>query len=153
MKVKHLLPIITVVSAFGALFLTGCGQSANGNATQVQSQATPAPFTGQVYEVKMRGTATKYFFEPNNIVIKRGDKVRFTMSEGGPHNVSFSNQKIPEGAQMLLEGQGKLVGALMQAPGQSYEIEFTKNMPLGEYNFVCDPHNALGMKGKITVTY
>ena len=38
------------------------------------------------------------------------------------------------------------------APGQSYDLEFTSNLPAGEYNFVCDPHTMLGMKGKITVT-
>ena len=106
----------------------------------------------------MRGTAQGYSFEPKEITIKSGDKVRFSLTDGGPHNVSFNSvvapdaTKIPAGAKMVLEGEGKLVGAFLQVPGQSYEIAFNKNLPVGEYNFVCDPHTVLGMKGKITVT-
>ena len=136
------------------LVLTGCGPSSTPTS---QQPSAPPPFTGQVHEMKMRGTPQKYYYEPEQLIINRGDKVRFVMVEGGPHNVSFSNPlkpddtKIPPGAKVVLENQGKLVGVLLQAPGQTYELEFNKSLPIGEYNFVCDPHALLGMKGKIVV--
>ena len=131
-------------------FLGGCGKAPEGGA---QAQATPAPFTGTVHEVKMRGTAKGYFYEPAQLSIKLGDKVRFLMVDGGPHNVNFTGQKIPGGANVILEKEGKLLGALLQAPGQATEIEFAKPLPVGDYHYVCDPHVALGMKGKITVSF
>jgi plastocyanin len=133
-----------------ALALGACGKS--GAPAETAAPPTPEPFTGTVHEMKMVGTATAFHFEPGELTIKRGDKVRFTLVSAGPHNVNFANQQIPAGASMLLESQGKLTGALLQAPGQTYEVWFTEDMPTGEYNFVCDPHTAFKMKGKITVT-
>lgn len=159
MKTKCLIPLTLTVTAFGAMFLTGCGPSANGSATTPPpGEPAQQPFTGQIHEIKMRGTPKGFFFEPEKVTVRQGDKVRFTMEDGGPHNVSFNSAvapdatKIPDGAKMVLESQGRLVGALLQAPGQTYELEFGKNLPVGEYNFVCDPHTALGMKGRIIVT-
>ena len=48
--------------------------------------------------------------------------------------------KILAGAKMVPQGEGKLVGALSQAPGQSYETAFSKNLSIDEYNCVCDRH-------------
>lgn len=140
MKMKFLSTHI--VAAIATLLLAGCNNSTSG-------PAAPQPFTGNIHEVQMRGTVKKYYYEPAQLIVNRGDKVRFTMVEGGPHNVNFTNQRIPNGAQPILEGMGKLLGPQLQAPGQTWEIEFTKNLPPGDYNFVCDPHTALGMKGKI----
>lgn len=141
------LPLL--LGAAMPLLLSGCGQSTNTTSTP----EAPAPFTGQVHEVKMRGSAEAYFYEPAMLIIKSGDKVRFLMVDGGPHNVNFTGQRIPGGAAVMLENEGKLLGALLQAPGQATEIEFTKQMPKGEYNYVCDPHAGLGMKGKIIVNF
>jgi len=143
-SIAHLigLPAAALLLALG-----GCSKSPSGGAP-----ATPAPFTGTVHEVKMRGTAKGYFYEPAQLMIKKGDKVRFTMVDGGPHNVNFTGQNIPGPAKVLLEGEGKMLGAMLQAPGQTYDVEFGERFPIGDYNYVCDPHAALGMKGKIVVT-
>lgn len=145
------LSLSLLMGTAAPLILGGCGKSPETG--KAAAAATPAPFTGQVHEVKMRGTAQGYFFEPAQLDIKSGDKVRFTMVEGGPHNVNFTNQAIPGSANVILENEGKLIGVMLQAPGQTYEIEFGKKMPVGVYNYVCDPHAALGMKGKISVTF
>ena len=152
--------LITLGGLFGAIALSGCGKVETASTADSEPAAdTSAPaFTGQVHEIKMRGTPKGFFFEPKETTVKRGDKVHFTLVDGGPHNVSFKSPvapdatRVPDGAKLVLEGGGKLVGALLQAPGQSYDLEFTSNLPAGEYNFVCDPHTMLGMKGKITVT-
>lgn len=145
MNKKCLVSLTIASAALSSLFLTGCGDSQKIDL----SQSALPPFTGKIVEVKMRGTAQGFKFEPSEIAIQRGDKLRFTMVEGGPHNVNFTNQRVPGNAAIVLQNRGKLVGALMQAPGQAYEIEFTQDMPIGEYDFVCDPHAALGMKGKV----
>jgi len=155
MKQKVIL-LSAAASVASLLLLTGCGQStssspASGDASSSSqsAQTAAAEPVGDTIEVKMRGTKEGYSFQPNQVVVKAGDKVRFTMVDGGPHNVSFNNQTLPNGANMVLENKGKLVGALLQAPSQTYEVQFTKDLPGGEYNFVCEPHAALGMKGKI----
>ncbi len=140
---------LALVAVLVPMLFAGCGPASGSTSLPA---APPEPFTGQVHEVKMRGAGTRFYFEPNQLLIKRGDKVRFLMTDGGPHNVSFANQKIPAGARMVLENRGVLVGAMLQVPGQACEIEFTKDLPVGEYDFVCDPHNILGMKGRIVVT-
>jgi plastocyanin len=155
------LQYLTITTCFAALFALPACNNSNGQAASAQAPAKPAaePFTGKVHDVKMRGTvspAPGFFFEPAEITVKQGDKVRFTMVDGGPHNVSFNSAmpgltKVPDGAKMVLENRGQLVGTLLQAPGQTSEILFGKDLPCGEYNFVCDPHAPLGMKGKITV--
>jgi plastocyanin len=150
MKMKYLLPL-SIVTGLATSFLAGCGDSGNASMTSQNQKTAPQPFTGQIVDVKMRGTAQGYKFEPAQIVIQSGDKVRFTIVDGGPHNVNFTGQRVPTGAAMILQNRGKLLGANLVAPGQTCEIEFTKDMPIGEYDFVCDAHAALGMRGKIIV--
>ncbi len=143
----HHLPL--ALGAAGLLFLAGCGKAPEGTAST--PAPTPEPFTGEVHEVKMRGTAKGFFYEPEQLTIRRGDKVRFLMVDGGPHNVDFANQKIPGTATALLEKDGLVTGVLLQAPGQAAEIIFTKHYPPGDYHFLCTPHAALGMKGMIRI--
>jgi plastocyanin len=149
---------ILAAGCLALLLLPACNNS-NAKLTQPDLKATtPPPFTGTVHEIKMNGTATTFFFEPKEVTIKQGDKVRWIMSAAGPHNVDFASAafpdktKIPDGAKLKLEAQGSLVTPLLQAPGQAVEIVFGKDMPPGEYNYVCDPHTPLGMAGKIIVT-
>ncbi len=97
----------------------------------------------------MRGTATGFFFEPKEITVRRGDTVRWKLIDGAPHNVSFLNQPMPDGAKLILENKGKLIGAFLQIPGQSADITFDDKYPLGDYTYVCDPHAPLGMKATI----
>jgi plastocyanin len=37
-------------------------------------------------------------FEPANLTIRSGDRIRFTTISGGPHNVAFDPEKIPDAA-------------------------------------------------------
>lgn len=148
-RARNRLPLLLLATAL-PWFFAACGKSPEGGS---KAPATPAPFTGTIHEVKMRGTAKGYFYEPAQLSIKLGDKVRFLMVDGGPHNVNFTGQKIPTGANVILEKEGKLLGVMLQAPGQETEIEFSKPLPVGDYHYVCDPHVALGMKGKISVSF
>jgi len=117
--------------------------------------ATMAPITGTTHEVKMIGDATGYKFDPANITVKAGDGIKFTVVNGGPHNVAFDPANVPADVQGQLdanisEKMGQLSSALKTNPGESVTVSFANIKP-GKYPYHCTPHLALGMKGEITV--
>jgi plastocyanin len=117
--------------------------------------ATAAAITGTTHEVKMIGDATGYKFDPANITVKAGDGIKFTVVNGGPHNVAFDPATIPADVQGQLdanisEKMGQLSSALKTNAGESVTVSFANIKP-GKYPFHCTPHLALGMKGEITV--
>ena len=117
--------------------------------------ATMAPITGTTHEVKMIGDATGYKFDPANITVKAGDGVKFTVVNGGPHNVAFDPATVPADVQAQLdanisEKMGLLSSALKVNAGESITVSFANIKP-GKYPINCTPHLALGMKGEITV--
>ena len=117
--------------------------------------ATAAAITGTTHEVKMIGDATGYKFDPANITVKAGDGIKFTVVNGGPHNVAFDPATIPADVQGQLdanisEKMAQLSSALKTNAGESVTVSFANIKP-GKYPFHCTPHLALGMKGEITV--
>ena len=117
--------------------------------------ATMAPITGTTHEVKMIGDAQGYRFEPANITVKAGDGIKFTVVNGGPHNVAFDPATVPAAASSQLdaniyEKMGQLSSALKTNAGESVTVSFANIAP-GKYPYHCTPHLALGMKGEITV--
>jgi plastocyanin len=45
---------------------------------------------------------------------------------------------------------GELSGPMLMQPNEAYVISFAK-VPVGTYNYTCIPHQAMNMKGVITV--
>lgn len=88
---------------------------------------------------------TAYKFEPSAISASAGDTLRFTMSGMMPHNVEF--RATPPGAAL---GAAKS-GPYLAKAGDSYDLILDARFPAGEYQFVCVPHEALGMKATLTV--
>lgn len=116
---------------------------------------TAAPITGTTHEVKMIGDATGYKFDPANITVKAGDGIKFTVVNGGPHNVAFDPATVPADVSAQLdanisEKMGQLSSALKVNAGESITVSFANIKP-GKYPIICTPHLALGMKGEITV--
>jgi plastocyanin len=115
-----------------------------------------APATGQVHEVKMLvDDAGNYKFDPANITIKQGDAVKWTMVSGGPHNVQFDEATVPAAAKAQLRANmpnmlTELGSPMLMNPNETYQISFA-NVPAGTYNYVCQPHIAMNMKGVVTV--
>ena len=113
-----------------------------------------APATGKTWEVKMTGDATGYKFEPANLTIKQGDAIKYIMSSGGPHNITFQNvtgaAKAQLDANMSGAKMGELMSPMLMAPNEAYVVSFAK-VPAGKYDFVCTPHAAMNMKGAVTV--
>ena len=123
--------------------------------TPATGSVAKAPATGKTIEVKMIGDGTTYKFEPADITINAGDKVKWTMVSMGPHNVAFDPAEVPAAAKPQLMANmdnqmSELTGPLLQNAGDTYEISFA-NIPAGKYNYHCTPHLAMNMKGTITV--
>lgn len=116
---------------------------------------TAMPATGTTHTVNMVVTAAgEYRFEPAEITVKAGDAIKWMMVSGGPHNVAFQN--VPEAAKAQLSANmpnqlGELSSPMFMNPGEEYTVSFA-GIPAGTYDYVCTPHLALGMTGKVTVT-
>jgi plastocyanin len=117
--------------------------------------ATAQQPTGQTHTVRMVGDGSTYKFDPANITIKRGDAVKWVMVSGGPHNVAFQEGQIPAGASAQLQAnmpntQAPLSSPMLMQPNEEYTVSFA-GVPAGAYNYICTPHQAMGMKGTVTV--
>ena len=122
--------------------------------TPAGATGAAAAITGTVHEVKMVGDAQGYKFVPENLTIKAGDGVKWTMVSGGPHNVAFQNvaadAKEQLKANMTDQSSGELSSKMMMQPNENMTMSFA-NVKAGKYDYICTPHLAMGMKGSITV--
>lgn len=120
------------------------GETSAPAAAPAGEAAAPAA-QGQVHEVKMVTTqgGASGVFEPAELTVKKGDRIHFVTDGGAQHNVSFPAAENPAGAAL------PPVGPYLTSPGQTYDMDVT--MDPGTYTFQCDPHAAMGMKGKLIV--
>jgi len=131
-------------------FAAGVGAATNVDARSASHSAAP-----KTVEVQMIGDASGYKFSPASVTIQRGDKVKFTLVSGPPHNVVFWEDSIPKGAaaklgKAMTKTVGPLTGPFMLNAGETYEISFA-GLPAGTYKYYCAPHLALGMHAVIEV--
>jgi len=117
--------------------------------------AAPAPAPPAVHEVKMTMSGTTARFDPATVTVHPGDRVRFVVVSGGPHNVSFDPEKIPADVRRVLAAAmpnpiQPLAGTLLLNVGDSYTISFAGVKP-GRYEFFCMPHVGMGMRGTVVV--
>ncbi len=152
-----------LIAAFG-LTIMACGGGGSSEAQAAETLAmagsVAATFTSAgevtVHEVQMVLTdGGEYKYVPDKLTIKVGDTVRWINVSGGPHNVQFKAGTVPEGAQAVLNAAmanriGDMNGQLLMAPNAAYEIDFT-GAPVGEYPYVCTPHELLGMVAALTI--
>ncbi len=150
-----------LIAALGiAALACGGGEQAGQQAQQAApptggQPAAAAAATGAVHEVKMELRDGKYIYDPVQLTIKAGDTVKWINLSGGPHNVSFYQDKIPAGAADVLNAampnrMGPLSGPLLTDSLAVYQISFTR-APAGMYDYYCLPHEALGMKASLTI--
>lgn len=148
MRSKFLMAGLVVV-------LAACEKKADTPAADTSAMApAPAPAAGTTHEVTMILEGSDYKFVPASLTIKAGDMVRFKDVSGGPHNVQFYADSIPAGAAVALDAgmpdkMGSLMGPMVET-GASYTVSFA-GAALGDYKYFCLPHQAMGMKGMITV--
>lgn len=156
--------------AMSALFFAACG---GGDTAANDTPATPAaggtaaapgasaegvaaaPITGTTHVVRMLGDDQGYRYDPAELTVAPGDGVRFVMVSGPPHNVSFEPNGIPEGSAAQLDANiSDKLSFLSSGMYMNVDDEVTvsfANVPSGEYNFICTPHLAMGMRGKVIV--
>lgn len=100
----------------------------------------------KVFAVRMVDKSPAEFaFEPSIITVEPGSVVRFVQSGIQPHNVEFK-----EGPAPTIAGAPKM-GPFLITKGATYDIVIGADVAPGEYEFVCTPHEALGMKGTLVV--
>jgi plastocyanin len=110
---------------------------------------------GDFVEIKLitdQADPLKNYFEPKEVTVKAGTKIRF-INVFGPHTATAYRDKIPPGATPF--NSGDTVITTVYQPGTActpangcYEVVLT--VP-GTYEYMCIPHEALGMVGKIIV--
>ena len=115
-------------------------------ATPAVAPAAPAAAAGNVVEVHMVTTPDggSGHFEPANVTVKKGDTVRFITDGKTVHNASF-----PPAENVGKSNLPPSPGTYLTTPNQTFDL--VVNMDPGTYNFQCDPHAAMGMKGVLTV--
>ena len=124
-----------------AMVLAVCG------AIAWTGQATPPA----VHEIRMTSR-----FVPGRTVARAGDTLRFINQTGGPHNIQFFADSIPEEARVLLEQAmpgakiAPLSSPLLIIENAVYEIAVPALSP-GRYPFVCLPHFGSRMLGTLEV--
>ena len=132
------------ISLFFALTAAACGGADKPATAEQSSAATPASAaaTGDTIIVEMHSDATGNYYKPNDIEAHKGDVVRFVL-KSGVHNVNF----LPDSNEV--KTGLPLASDMLQLPDQTYDL--VVSMQEGHYYFHCDPHAALGMKGKLEV--
>ena len=139
-----------------ALVVSACGgQEQSSPDSASQTSAAPAPPTnvmsenlspdpgGKIIVVQMMTDEQgNNRFDPSEVEAHQGDVVRFTL-KAGVHNVNF----LPD-SNTVKTGL-PAASAMLQLPGQTIDLKVT--LPAGKYYFQCDPHAALGMKGRLEV--
>ena len=128
---------LLMTASFAALLALPA--SANGQ------NAVPAGPHMIVVKLVEKGGAMPYAFEPANVVAQRGDTVRFTEAAGVMHNVHFTKQA--HGSKL----GAAATGPYLTAKGQTYDVVIDGRFTDGTYEYVCDPHAAIGMKGTLVV--
>jgi plastocyanin len=131
-----------------------------GTGTPAPTPAASQPAAqGTVHEVRMEMTQDgQYVYVPASLTIRQGDRVRWINVSGGPHNIAFYPDRIPQGAAPVLAAampasppkMGELSGGLLLQPNATWEMGFA-GAPPGTYAYYCTPHEMVGMTAELTV--
>lgn len=109
--------------------------------------AAATPYRGahviEVHTVDKGGG--QWRFEPSDVEASPGDTVRFVQDDIVPHNVQFKS--VPKGANL----GAAMMGPFLIKKGDTYDLVMDGRFVAGTYHFVCTPHEAMGMKGTLTV--
>jgi plastocyanin len=146
-KRTNLRLLISIAAMASAIACSG-EKKESGESESAEHAATPTPpgpsaaATGDTIVIEAWTDGTGNYFKPNKVEAHPGDVLRYVLKQG-VHNVHFlpDSNSIKTGLPPASE--------LLQLPGQTYDL--TVSLAPGEYYFQCDPHAALGMKGRLEV--
>jgi len=136
MKTINELGAIAIV--LGSVALTACAGGVENAAID------DAPRT---VVVSMKENGTEVSFEPAIVEVRRGDILRFVQEGSMPHNVELVRNTAPKGVDL----GDYWKGPYLTKQGEIYDIVIDERFADGEYDFLCAPHVALGMKGRLVV--
>ena len=140
-----LAAVAIIIVAAGGFYFVNSNKSTStpvSNETAVptsapESETTTSPSAVNGTEVTVEGGEFK--FSPDEITVKKGEKVTITFKNTGsfPHNFTI---------------EGLDVATKRIQPGESDTVEFTPDQA-GEFKFICDVgnHEEQGMVGTLTV--
>ena len=148
-------------AVFTALLLLAAACDARSAAPAARAAARVAglrarPVRGAVHTVHMLLDDEGFRFDPSYLTVAEGDGVRFEMVSGVPHNVTFDERFIPNGARaqlaanLLVLGARDLAAPVVTTLDSAYVVS-TAGLPHGDYLFYCAPHRSLNMHGVLTV--
>jgi plastocyanin len=101
-------------------------------------------FAAETKMVKMGSDSGQLVFVPDEVKICKGDTVTWTNNKGGPHNVVFDEEAIPDGVD---QGAISMDGQLGDE-GETFSKKFDT---AGTYSYYCEPHRGAGMNAQLIV--
>ncbi|WP_136688562.1 DUF5059 domain-containing protein [Halorhabdus amylolytica] len=135
----------------------GGGGGGESGGSETQYQGGPNVAEGVPGDVDHVVDMTAAAFEPAELTVETGDTVAWEFVGGEPHTVTALDEGIPENAEYWAsgafeneaaarEGWENGVGAVQS--GESYVHTFETT---GEHEYVCIPHELVGMTGIVVV--
>jgi plastocyanin len=96
-----------------------------------------------------------YRFVPARVTVRAGDVVRFRVSSGAPHNITFEGAQLAPAVREALDAAmpnrtSDLSGPVLDRTGAEYRLVIPA-IPPGRYGFYCTPHRAYDMRGELIV--
>lgn len=86
--------------------------------------------------------ANSVYFEPAQTEVQPGDTIHFEIKKSPPHNVVFDSRG-PSDLSQLSHKEMVMSGG--------FDIVIPTNTKPGTYQYWCDPHQGVGMLGRIIV--
>merc|ERR1719387_690033 len=102
-------------------------------------------FAAETKMVKMGSDSGQLVFLPDEIKICKGDSVTWINNKGGPHNVVFDEDAIPDGVTVESISMDSQLGD----EGETYTKKFDV---AGSYSYFCEPHRGAGMTATLVVS-
>ncbi|HTC22723.1 MAG TPA: plastocyanin/azurin family copper-binding protein [Gemmatimonadales bacterium] len=112
----------------------------------------------EVHIVRLEVDAARevYRFVPARVTVRPGDVLRFRVSNGSPHNITFAGGGLsPQVRETLAAAMpnrtGELSSPVLDRPGAEYRM-VVPALPPGRYPFFCTPHRVYDMHGELIVS-
>jgi plastocyanin len=111
--------------------------------------------TVHIVRLEVDAAREVYRFVPARVTARPGDVLRFRVSSGSPHNITFEGDRLPPGARDALNSAmpartGDLSSPVMDRAGAEYRM-VVPPLPPGRYPFFCTPHRVYDMRGELIV--
>ena len=131
-----LVPVVVLMTLSGVGATGSHAEIIESNSFQTEDVQALNETSGDIYNVTVDNT--RFRFTPETITLKEGDSVRF-----------FWEEEAWEPAHNAVEENG-----LFDSGEPARDVNYTYTFQIGEngtYQYVCEPHEAVGMVGTIIV--